>query len=74
MGPYGSHSTAADGYAAMDLATCYGTRQRNHKIRVIILRLPLPVAKILHLVTGPTQHPQQILLQRKTAVVRGDSE
>jgi hypothetical protein len=58
----------------MDLTSRDGTRQRDDKIRIVILRLPLPIPKILHRVTRRTQHPEQILFQFKATVVRGHSK
>ena len=58
----GPDTAPANGHAAVHVTTSYGAGQRSDKIRIIILRLRLSVAKIDHCITGFAQPPDQISL------------
>ena len=68
------HPAAADGHAAAHFAAGDGARQRNHEIRIVIVRLRPAVAEIGQAMTGSAQPPGQMSLQFKSSVVGGDSD
>jgi len=49
-------------------------RQWHYKIRIVIIRVRLAVAKIDHFIAGLAQLPGQILLRLKSSMIGGDTD
>ena len=68
-----AHSAATDGDAPLHAANRNGARQRNDKIRIIIIRPGHRIPKINDLPTRRTQHSSQMRLELKSAMIGGNS-
>ena len=53
----------------MHFAASDRTGQGHHKVRIVILRFRLAVAKVEHFIVSFQQYRGQVLLQFKTAVI-----
>ena len=56
------NAASAYGDASAHFAARDGARQRNHEIRVVIIRLRMGIPEIGHVMTGLTQFPGKMLL------------
>ena len=56
-----THATTANGHTAIHFAASNRTSQGHNKIRIVVIRLQLTIAKINYFVVSLTQHPSQIL-------------
>ena len=68
------NAASTDGHAAIDLSAGDRAGQGHDEIRVVIVRLRLPVAEIDDFMAGGAEHRGEIFLQLVTAVVGGDAD
>jgi hypothetical protein len=68
-----THTATADGHTAVRLAARNRTGQGHNKVRIVIVRLRLGVAKVDHFIASLPQLPGQILLQPKTSMIGTDT-
>jgi hypothetical protein len=66
-----SDTAPTDGNSAFQISASDRLGERNDKIRVIIVLVPLPVAKLDYVITRLAQFPGEILHKFKSTVVGG---
>ncbi len=69
----GADPAAANGDAAVHIPGSDRPGQRNHEIRIVIVRLQAVGAKVDHMMTGFAQEHDKLLLQFKTTMVCSDA-
>src|ERR1035441_5980382 len=69
-----AHAAAADGYSTMHFSEGNCAGQGLNKVRIVIVRFRLAIAKVEHFIVSFTQGPGQRLFQFKTAVIRSDTD
>jgi len=73
-GDRGAHAAAANGDAAIYRPGGNCACQWDNKIWIVIVRLRLGVSEIADAMSALAQQPDQMLLQGKATMVRGDSD
>jgi hypothetical protein len=68
------HTTSTDGHTALHLSAGNCARQRDDKIRIVVISVQSAVAELDYLVAGHAQLSDELFHQFKSAVVGGDAD
>ena len=68
-----THTTAADGHAAVHFLASDYTRQWHYEVRVIIIRVQLAVAEVDYITASRAQSSDKMFLQLQSTMVGSDA-